>query len=116
MGQVRRDHLPSLQSFLTEERHANLLRLIPPVVITPNRTLVSTKARTLIRLESPRRGASRGRTRQPYSSLRGRVTGRSYLGVCCCGQDRAGPHPVSTGVFRAIPGSSECEQLPSLTS
>ena len=70
MGQVRRDHLPSLQSFLTEERHANLLRLIPAVVITRNRTLLSPKTRTLVRSESPRRRASRGRTPQPYSHIR----------------------------------------------
>jgi hypothetical protein len=29
MGQVRRDYLPSLRSFLTEERHANLPGLRP---------------------------------------------------------------------------------------
>ena len=56
MGQVRRDYLPSLRSFLTDERHANLLRLIPPVVMTPNRTLVSPKTRTWFDWSRPGKG------------------------------------------------------------
>src|SRR5580704_1617723 len=75
MGQVRRDHLPSLRSFLTDERHANLLRLIPPVVMTPNRTLVSPKTRTLVRLESPRERASTGKGLQE-------VRRRSHIRHC----------------------------------
>src|SRR5580704_9961089 len=121
-----------LAVFLTDERHANLLRLIPPVVMTPNRTLVSPKTRTLVRLESPRQRASTGKGLQEVrrrSHIRHcgvepqvvpiwikegwhPVVDCSGHGVCCCGQDRAGFHPVSTGVFRAIPDSSECEQLP----
>jgi hypothetical protein len=48
MGQVRRDHLPSLRSLLTDERHANVLRLRPASGDYPQYDSGVTETRTLV--------------------------------------------------------------------